>query len=94
MADFITFVFNSVALTFALFLMYSTLRRQPEEEPALLPEDVELITLEEVEQAGKTYWLVHSYQEPKQFLAQGFSREEAIANTVARFPDKNIFEVV
>jgi hypothetical protein len=94
MADFITFVFNSIVFTFSLFMMYSTLKRQPKEEPTLLPEDVELITLEEVEQSGKTYWLVHSYNEPKQFLAQGFSREEAIANTAARFPDKNIFEVI
>ena len=95
MLEFINFIANAIFFTLTLHLVYSLIKRKEQpEEPALLPEDVELITLEEVEQSGKTYWLVHSYQEPKQFLAQGFSREEAIAITVARFPDKNIFEVV
>ena len=95
MLEFINFIANTIFFTLALHLVYSLIKRKEQaEEPALLPEDVELITLEEVEQSGKTYCLVHSYNEPKQFLAQGFSREEAIANTVARFPNKNIFEVI
>jgi hypothetical protein len=94
MIEFINFIFNACAFTLAFALLYRFLKREPKQEIVELPEDIKFITIEQVEQSGTSYWLVHSYEQPIQFLAQGFSREEAIANTVARFPDKNIFEVV
>ena len=54
--------------------------------------NTKFVTIEQVEQSGKTYFLVHTFEE-EEFVAQGFSEQEALENTKTRFPDMNIFLV-
>ena len=52
----------------------------------------QLVTIEQVEQSGKSFWLVYSFDEYPRFLAQGNTEEEAIDNVVKMFPDKEVYK--
>ena len=54
----------------------------------------QLVTIEEVEQAGKRFWLVYSFEEYPRFLAQGNTEEEAIDNVVKLFPEKSVYKTI
>jgi hypothetical protein len=54
----------------------------------------QLVTIEEVEQSGKKFWLVYSFEEYPKFLAQGNSEEEAIDNVVKLFPEKHVYKTI
>lgn len=91
--------FEIVLQVFVFLLTLYFLRRGQEAKELADQEFIEearkntkFVTVEQVEQSGKTYFLVHTYED-EEFVAQGFSEQEALENTKTRFPDKNIFLV-
>lgn len=83
---------------FLLTLYFLNRNKESEEQAAQLrfeeaKKHTKFVTVEQVEQSGKTYFLVHTFEE-KEFVAQGFTEEEALNNTKAMFPDMNIFSVI
>lgn len=97
--DFMTAVFHAFIIYTTASAIINWVRQRKmnqnlsEEVLEIDEETTKLVTVEVVEQSGRTYWLVHGLHD-KEFIAQGFSEEEALKNTLERCPGKTIFQVV
>jgi hypothetical protein len=93
--DVISALFNLAVIYFTATAIRNWLqsRKQDDNIIEIDEETTKLVTVEVVEQSGKTYWLVHGLHD-REFIAQGFSEEEALKNTIERVPGKTIFQVV
>lgn len=94
-ADVISALFNVGVIYFTAVALRNWVQSKKKDDDVIEVDDetMQLVTVEIVEQSGKTYWLVHDFHN-KEFIAQGCNEEEALKNTLERIPGKKIFNVV
>ena len=97
MDQIINFVIN-FAISYAVFKFAFELYKIRAERNALIEEEVEevrsgLVTVEKVTQSGTNFWLIYTHEEYPQFLAQGYTEQEAIDNLSKLYPDKNFYQI-
>lgn len=84
----------SVLMVYLSYKMHQHAQISKQQEFEEFERNSQLVTIEEVEQSGKKFWLVYSFEEYPKFLAQGNSEEEAIDNVVKLFPEKHVYKTV
>jgi len=84
----------SVLMVYLSYKMHQHVQISKQQAFEEFERNSQLVTIEEVEQSGKKFWLVYSFEEHPKFLAQGNSEEEAIDNVVKLFPEKNVYKTV